>query len=340
MSVSQPLDDTVQSLDEAAPDTESTRVVTPDATAIREAATILRHGGLVAFPTETVYGLGANALDAKAVARIYAAKGRPHTSPLIVHVPDVEAARQLAATWPESAQKLAAAFWPGPLTLVLPKVSAIPDIVTAGLPSVGLRVPNHPIALDLLREAAVPVAAPSANRFMGISPTLAGHVAHAQMQGASLVLDGGPSDVGLESTVISLTGPFPVLLRPGAISQEQIATVTGQTVETVAQVAEDEAHAAPGMHARHYSPRTPLVILRPEDPLPAGRFVWLGWHTPRKADRLISMPETAEGYARMLYQALHTADAMSLDLIVVEAPPQQSEWTHVWDRLHRAATKL
>src|SRR5207248_3130049 len=172
-------------------------------------AEIIRSGGLVAFPTETVYGLGANALDPTAVARIFSAKGRPRTSPLIVHVDSLEMARGLAKRWPESAETLARRYWPGPLTLVVPKVVEIPDIVTAGLPTVGLRMPSHPLALELIRAAGVPIAAPSANRFTELSPTLAGHVRESL---ADLVLDGGSAQVGIESTVVSLVG-MPELLR-------------------------------------------------------------------------------------------------------------------------------
>src|SRR5215467_1144214 len=181
---------------------------------IARAAELIRAGRLVAFPTETVYGLGANALDAAACERIFVAKGRPHTSPLIVHVDSIEMARAFVSEWPEAAETLARRYWPGPLTLVLPKRPAIPDIVTAGLQTVGLRVPAHPLALELIRAAGVPIAAPSANRFTELSPTAAAHV---PLELADYSLDGGPSHVGIESTVLSLEGE-PVLLRPGVIA--------------------------------------------------------------------------------------------------------------------------
>ncbi|MBI1741245.1 MAG: threonylcarbamoyl-AMP synthase, partial [Candidatus Koribacter versatilis] len=183
------------------------------------AARILRAGRLVAFPTETVYGLGANALDPDAVARIYAVKGRPPTSPLIVHVASIEMAQSLVTTWPDAAHRLAHRFWPGPLTLVLDKKPTIPAIVTAGLPTVGLRMPAHPIALALIRAAGVPLAAPSANRFTQLSPTTADHVRRSLGSDVDYILDGGPCHVGIESTVLSLAGPQPVLLRPGGISR-------------------------------------------------------------------------------------------------------------------------
>lgn len=308
----------------------------PGAEEIREAAAILRRGGLVAFPTETVYGLGANALDAEAVERIYRAKGRPHTSPLIVHVPDAEAARALAAAWPESARRLAAAFWPGPLTLVLPKAAAIPDVVTAGLLTVGLRVPAHPVAQALLREAGVPLAAPSANRFMRISPTLAVHVRRSLGDAAEMVLDGGPSEVGLESTVVSLAGETPLLLRPGAIGREQLAGAIGSPVETADSAPAGGAHASPGMHTRHYSPATPLRLIAATDPLPAGRVAWLWWRENRESAADLRLPASPEGYARSLYRSLHEADQWSVDFIAVEPPPREAAWQAVWDRLLRA----
>src|SRR5438105_4505328 len=187
----------------------------PSANEIEAAADALRRGRLVAFPTETVYGLGANALDPEAVARIYAVKGRPPTSPLIVHVASVEMAKSLIATWPEAADRMARRFWPGPLTLVLPKQPTIPSIVTAGLSTVGLRMPSHPMALALIKAAGVPLAAPSANRFTQLSPTTADHVRQSLGSDVDLILDGGPCEVGIESTVVSLAGPQPVLLRPG-----------------------------------------------------------------------------------------------------------------------------
>src|SRR4051812_36727980 len=210
--------------------------------ALKRAAALIRDGGVVAFPTETVYGLGANALDAAAVRRIFEIKGRPETSPLIVHVATVEMARDLALVWPEAAEKLAAKFWPGPLTLVVKKQPEIPDIVTAGLDTVGLRMPQHPVALDLIREAGVPIAAPSANRFTKLSPVKAEHVRKA-FGDALMVLEGGVSDVGIESTVVSLAGKRPVLLRPGVISKQRLEAELGE-IETVAGALKG-AHASP-----------------------------------------------------------------------------------------------
>jgi L-threonylcarbamoyladenylate synthase len=255
------------------------------------AAGLIRAGKLVAFPTETVYGLGANALDPAAVERIFAAKGRPKTSPLIVHVDSIEMARELAAEWPAAAETLARRYWPGPLTLVLPKRAEVPDIVTAGLPTVGLRMPAHPLALELIRAAGLPIAGPSANRFTELSPTAASHVAEAL---ADYVLDGGPARVGIESTVLSLVGQA-TLLRPGVIPLPEMEALIGPIC--MAGAAGEGAHASPGMHVRHYRPRTPLVLLRAGEGLPAGRGV--------RAE----MPADPREYAAVLYETLHRLDA-------------------------------
>jgi L-threonylcarbamoyladenylate synthase len=290
---------------------------------VERAAELIRAGRLVAFPTETVYGLGANALDVEAVARIFAAKGRPRTSPLIVHVHSVEMARSLADEWPVSAETLARRYWPGPLTLVLPKRDVIPDIVTAGLGTVGLRMPAHPLALQLIRLAGVPIAAPSANRFTELSPTSAARVAETL---ADFVLDGGPSKVGIESTVLSLAGD-PTLLRPGVIPLTEIAALIGP-VRRVGEVSEI-AHPSPGMHRRHYRPKTPLYLLPPGDMPPCGRGIFL------RIGR--EMPAEPRQYAAVLYETLHRLDLEGLDWIGVEPPPDTPEWAGVRDRLARAA---
>lgn len=294
---------------------------------IEEAAALIRAGRLVAFPTETVYGLGANALDAAAVRRIFEAKGRPATSPLIVHVLSTEMARRYVTAWPEAAERMAARHWPGPLTLVLPKTREIPDEVTAGLPSVGIRVPAHPMALALIECAGVPIAAPSANRFTELSPTCAEHVRRSLGDRVDLILDGGSTPVGIESTVLSLAGERPVLLRPGMISREEIEEITG-VVEVLA-AGGPGAHAAPGMHLRHYSPRTPLLLVRGRPDRP-GRGVYLKHGE--------TMPANPRDYAAELYATLHRLDAEKLDWIAVEIPPEGEAWTGIRDRLRRAAT--
>ncbi len=226
---------------------------------IIHAAELIRAGRLVAFPTETVYGLGANAIDPAAVERIYEAKGRPHSSPIICHISDLDMLNQLVAAWPEAAQKLAEKFWPGPLTLVLPKASAVPDLVTAGLPTVGIRMPAHPIAIELLKAAGVPIAAPSANRFTEVSPTTADHVRRSLGDRVDYILDGGPCTVGIESTVLSLVEPIPTVLRPGGISRQQIEEILGPT-SYARQPEAGEAHTSPGLHRRHYRPKTRLYL--------------------------------------------------------------------------------
>jgi L-threonylcarbamoyladenylate synthase len=298
---------------------------------IQRAAELIRAGRLVAFPTETVYGLGANALDATAVERIFRAKGRPSTSPLIVHVDSVEMARSLVSDWPPSAETLARRFWPGPLTLVLPKRPLVPDVVTAGLATVGIRIPAHAIARDLIRGSGVPIAAPSANPFTRLSPTTAGHVRESLGDLVDLVLDGGPTRVGIESTVLSLAVSPPQLLRPGMVSQAQIEALIG-AVELAGRV-ENGSHTSPGMHPRHYSPRTRLVIVRNGEPLPPGRGVCLA----RGAASHVRMPSDAGSYASVLYGTLHRLDREGWDWIAVEELPSTPEWAAIADRLRRAA---
>jgi L-threonylcarbamoyladenylate synthase len=292
-------------------------------TAVARAAALIREGKLVAIPTETVYGLGANALDAAACERIFTAKGRPRSSPLIVHADSVAMAREYVSEWPEAAEKLAQRYWPGPLTLVLPKQPTIPDIVTAGLPTVGIRVPAHPLALELIRTAGVPIAAPSANRFTELSPTNAAHVPHAL---ADFVLDGGPARVGIESTVLSLAG-YPTLLRPGVIPLPELEELIGPIAVATEPV--EGAHASPGMHERHYRPQTPIYLLKPGAPTPHGRGAWL------RIGR--EMPRDPREYAAALYAALHQLDQQGLGWIAVERPPASPEWAGVLDRLRRAA---
>jgi L-threonylcarbamoyladenylate synthase len=301
---------------------------------IARAAELLRAGRLVAFPTETVYGLGANALDAAAVDRIFQAKGRPATSPLIVHVDSIQMARGLVTEWPDAADRLCAKFWPGPLTLVLPKQHHVPDRVTGGLATVGVRMPSHPIALALIRATGLPIAAPSANLFTQLSPTSAEHVRES-MPGLDLILDGGPSDVGIESTVVSLAGVRAVLLRPGMISRSQIEDVIGpiDVVQT-----SNGAHPSPGMHDRHYRPRTPLIF----GPPPAegsGAYLFRLVEIRRPLLKPVRMPVDAAAYGARLYETLHSLDGEGLSFIAVEPVPDNPEWAGISDRLRRAATR-
>jgi L-threonylcarbamoyladenylate synthase len=290
---------------------------------LTNAAALIRAGELVAFPTETVYGLGANALDPAAVEKIYAAKGRPAASPLIVHVSSIEMARSLVREWPERADQLARIFWPGPLTLVLPKRPHVPDRVTAGLDTVGVRMPAHPIALALIREAGVPIAAPSANPFGELSPTSAQHVREALGDRVAMVLDGGRTTVGIESTVLSLAGPEAILLRPGMVTQQDIEAVIGP-VKVLGPVLEGP-HVSPGLHRRHYSPRTPLILIESGQVPTTGRGI------------RIEMPSDPREYAAVLYERLHEADAQGFDWIAIEQPPRTEEWSAIRDRLVRAA---
>ena len=314
---------------------------------IAEAARALREGRLVAFPTETVYGLGANALDPAAVARIYEAKGRPTYNPLIVHVPSVAAARRLVTAWPPEAEALARRWWPGPLTLVLPKVAEIPGAVTAGLRTVALRVPAHPVARALLEVTGLPLAAPSANRSGEVSPTTAAHVARSLGDRVPLILDAGPTTVGIESTVVDLSGDRPVLLRPGMVSRDDLAALIGP-VERARSTASDEARPSPGMLDRHYAPRARLVLYdRPDAPdvlgelaaAPGKRMVAaLYWKAEIPgADPAVVLPSDPESYARALYAALHRMDELGAAVILVERPPAGIAWEGVRDRLGRAA---
>ncbi len=296
---------------------------------LKRAADAIRQGKLVAFPTETVYGLGANALDADAVRRIYEAKGRPWASPLIVHVADEAMARSIAAEWPSAAGKLAAKYWPGPLTMVLRKADIIPDLVTAGLPTVGIRIPDHPLALALIRTAGVPVAAPSANPFMGISPTTAEHVRESLGDRVDFILDGGPASVGIESTVVSLNRNPPAVLRAGMISREELRSLTGIGFAAEADKPELVQHLgdeAPGQQPRHYSPKTRLVLLKPGEPDPEGRGYKL------------EMPSDPARFAAALYARLHEADGQGWEWIAIDEPANSSEWEGILDRLRRASS--
>lgn len=306
--------------------------------AIIRAATLLRAGELVAFPTETVYGLGANALGASAVARIFLAKGRPSHNPLIVHVGDLAAARDLVIEWTPMAEKLATRFWPGPLSIVLRKQSRIPALVTAGLETVALRVPAHPVALALLRATGLPIAAPSANRSEAVSPTTAQHVAEGLGDRIPLILDGGATAVGIESTVIDLTGASPRLLRPGMVSAAEIEEMLGVALGSSATMVGDAPRASPGQLERHYAPSAPVQLydVRATDSSATTGAIVL--HPGSGAgSREIQLPHDPAGYARGLYAALHTLDAAGVTHILIERPPLLPSWDAIHDRLRRAS---
>lgn len=322
----------------------------PDPEAIARAVEVIRRGGLVAFPTETVYGLGANALDAEAVARIFEVKGRPSYNPVIAHVPDLVSARRLSSDWPELAERAGAALWPGPLTLVVPRAPIVPEIVTAGLETVAIRVPAHPVALALLEACGLPLAAPSANRFTEISPTTAAHVARGLGDRVDMILDGGPTRVGIESTVLDLSGEEPVLLRPGSISITEIEKIVGP-VRAARIISGAAARPSPGMTERHYSPRAELRVFPPDararmraaaaDARAAGRTVGgiLLHDDPFDLDCAMPMPADPAAYARALYAALHSLDEAGCDLILADDVPEGPDWAGVRDRLARAGRR-
>ena len=321
----------------------------PEPAIIERAAGFIRQGQMVAFPTETVYGLGANALDSAAVARVFEAKGRPATNPLIVHIPDAYSARELAAGWPDCAQQLAERFWPGPLTLVLKKSERVPFNVTGGGDTVALRAPAHPVAQALLRAAAVPIAAPSANRSTGISPTRAGHVVKSLDGRIPLILDGGATPGGMESTVLDLTDPTaPRILRPGPIGAELEAILPLVSSDRLRST---RAARSPGMQPRHYAPRARLE-LAPGDAAERARGLLadgkrVGWMTAypdaglRHPDLcVVEMPSFEAGFAARLYDALHELDDAGVDLILVTLPPGSKGWTAIRDRLARASAPV
>jgi L-threonylcarbamoyladenylate synthase len=303
---------------------------------VRHAAQILRAGGLVAFPTETVYGLGANASSAEAIARLYAAKGRPADHPVIVHFATAEGAFTYAREIPAAARILAERFWPGPLTVVLKRSPLARNFVTGGQDSVGLRVPSHPVAQALLREFDGGVAAPSANRFGNVSATTAAHIV-GEMD-VEFVLDGGPSEVGIESTIVDLTSAV-TLLRPGRISRQEIEALLN--VEVKSPDASSPRHS--GGLERHYAPKTPALLVAPHqlDAEIARRgadAAVLAFSKPdERVDYWIRMPKEPRAYARKLYAALRELDAATCGVILVEMPPETAEWDAIRDRLSRAA---
>ena len=317
-------------------------------TDVSMAADALQRGELVAFATETVYGLGGVALWPETVARIFEAKGRPTFDPLIVHVPDLDAVRELVTEFPPLAEQLAREFWPGPLTLVLPKATCVPDLVTSGLPSVAVRIPSHPLALELLRRVGLPIAAPSANLFGCVSPTTAVHVADQLGDRIEWILDGGPCEVGVESTVLAITasGP-PTLLRPGGITLEQIEAVVGPVQfpsgdATAGDDTPQRPQLAPGSLPQHYAPATPVTIGDLADRPPAGRYGALAFrHCPRPeryaAMEILSASGHLSQAAAALFAALRRLDAQSLDGIIAERFPEEGLGRAINDRLQRAA---
>lgn len=315
-----------------------------DPAAIGRAAELLRAGALVAFPTETVYGLGADALNPDAVRRIFAAKERPADNPLIVHVAEVAAARALVREFPPLAERAAAALWPGPLTLVLPRAASVPDITTAGQDTVALRVPAHPVALALLRACQRPLAAPSANRSGRPSPTLASHVS-ADLDGRlALILDGGPTALGLESTVLDLCHARPLLLRRGGVTHEQLVALLGP-VDCVDAADSAAIARSPGLRHRHYAPRARVeLVAEGEGEAAAAAGLASGERVALICRRAVvsaaivrRLPDALEGFAQALFASLRALDDEGVDRIVVEAVPETGIGAAIMDRLRRAA---
>ena len=314
------------------------------------AVELLKEGKLVALPTETVYGLAANALNATAVGGIYSVKGRPSHNPIIVHVSSLSMARQCAADWPERAELLARHFWPGPLTLVLPRSGLVPPIVSAGGSTVGIRFPLHPFIRQVIEHSDFPLAAPSANLANQVSPTTAEHVLESMEGRIPLVIDAGPTSVGIESTVLDLSAGTPAVLRPGMISANQIASVLGMDVNRVPSVNGPELRS-PGLLQKHYSPRARLVIRRWTDDTELAAMaeesgvalnaihVIAHERIPQvnPFGRVAIIPHDAEAYGRAIYAELHLSDELGADLIMVEALPAAEEWDGIRDRLTRAS---
>lgn len=321
---------------------------------VEQAAQLLREGKLVSFGTETVYGLGAHALDELAVAKIFEAKGRPSFDPLIVHVPDLTWLDQLVKEIPEKAVKLANQFWPGPLTIVLPKQPCVPDLVTAGLSSVAVRIPSHPLALELLKVAQIPVAAPSANLFGRMSPTRAEHVADQLGDRIDYILDGGPCTVGLESSVVSVKGDVVTLLRPGGTSLEELQDVAGDvqiaqpTSQPKDKMDDSTPQAAPGMLSRHYAPHTRLIIVEnheaAEEIASCQKTALLSLGPVENSGvfaevEILSDQSSLVEAAAHFFTAMRKLDAAEVDVIVAERFPEEGLGRALNDRLKRASVR-
>ena len=326
--------------------------VLADHTAIDYAANLLRQGRLVAFPTETVYGLGADASNPEAVRKIFEAKGRPADHPLIVHIPGLDSLTDWALSVPHAAQLLAARFWPGPLAMILNKRPEVPLVVTGGQSTVGLRMPDHPVALRLLRAFGGGIAAPSANRFCRISPTQAIHVEEELGDAVDFILDGGACQVGVESTIVDLSGNRPKLLRPGFITRHDLEAVLDTELIIVSMQAERsnaEEVRSPGMMAVHYAPHTEAVLCS-ADRLPKitrelisrNKKIGILRYRSELAEnpqiQIIRMPEQANDYAQTLYASLRKLDSQELDMILIEQPPQTEAWRAINDRLWKATS--
>ena len=320
-----------------------TLVLPPGRKAVLAAARLIRRGGLVAFPTETVYGLGAAATDQRAVRKIFKAKGRPADNPLIVHVASLEQVKEITSGLPPGALALMKRFWPGPLSLVLPRSEKLPPEVSAGLPTVAVRMPAHPAALKLIRAAGVPIAAPSANRSGRPSPTTLRHVLEDLAGRIDAVMDGGACRVGLESTVLDLSGSRPVILRPGGVTREQLESVLGTAV-AVAAGCKEGTPPSPGMKYRHYAPRAPLLLITGARRRRLALMAALARCYRKKGFKvgILRAPAGPEGFraaGKRLYQALRRFDARGMDLILAEGVSAQGLGAALMNRLRRAAVR-
>ena len=308
-------------------------ILQPTDSSIQLAAKALEEGLLIGLPTETVYGIAANAFNESAINSIYSLKRRPKNNPLIVHLASIDMAKNLALKWPAEYSYLAQAFWPGPLTLIAPKSDQVPQSVTGENPTVALRMPNHQVALKLLKILDFPLAAPSANRFMGLSPTSASDIEEDISAGLACILDGGPCEIGIESTVVKLENNQIVILRPGRISSADIQSVLPNISVREAHATID-SHESPGQYPRHYAPQATLILVNKI----AEEAIGLTFQ-PTSNPGQIKMPNEPHAYAQALYHALKSLDRPEIENIEVECPPDDSSWDAIWDRLKKASTQ-
>jgi L-threonylcarbamoyladenylate synthase len=304
------------------------KVVQPNSNQIERAAAFLRDGRLIIVPTETVYGIAADATNTSAVQKIYRAKSRPEENPLIVHIADREWLHKLVRAWTPSAETLAERFWPGPLTLVLHKSALVPAAVTGGLDTIAVRMPGHPIALDVIRAAGVPLAMPSANRFTELSPTRIEHISPELADQVEMILDGGPCRIGVESTVVDATEEPVRILRPGGVSRSDIEAALKAPLGAVPTAA---MRRSPGMYLRHYAPKAKLVMVRKLSSTQPGLTF------EEAVSGQVKMPNNPIAYAANLYDAMHKIDRAGVPTIFVQLPPQGPEWEAIHDRLKKAS---
>ena len=329
----------------------------PDPAAIAEAAESIRNGGLVAFPTETVYGLGANALDVNAVGQIFTAKGRPAADPLIVHLSGLDQITRVVRSVSPAAQTLAETFWPGPLTLILPKQPAVPDLVTSGLDSVAVRVPNHPVALALIKSAGVPIAAPSANRFGHTSPTTARHVLHDLDGRINIILDGGSTSIGVESTVLDVSTFPPRILRPGGVTREMLEALIGPVTVLGQRKKPEPGLPSPGLLEKHYAPRAEMVLFSGDNARKTLAAYLTGQKAAGRKVGVLAADEDAEALenagavvyrlgpdlnsiARAIYAGMRWLDRQGVDVILCRDFGEGGLGLAIRDRLSRAASKV